>query len=272
MSPATFSRLSILLILVFLVAAVASEPVGLKATGRIDAGKQPPLTSSDKEGVHRKAQIAKRKTVREIETEFPSVDYDEPDDPDPVKHDKRVRSSSRHDGKHMVQKNPSKSVSGSVLQYDWEVGLDPIPAAQSKVVVVGDVVDAQAHMSNDRGMVYTEFTLRVLEVLKNETGSHISSGGQIIAERWGGVVRYAPDNSQVYQIGGQGFPRKGRRYVLFLDYVGPEDNLPIVAGFELREGKVFMLDGAQQFLRYKGMDETEFSKLVRDAAVNQDRR
>lgn len=267
MSPASFSRLSILLILASFLAAVASEPVGLKASGQNDA-KQALPTSSVKDGVRLKAQVAKRKTVQEVEDEFPSVDYDEADDPDPAKRAKRAKKNSKHDGKHLVQADPPKSSGGSTLITDWEVGLDSIPAPQSKVVVVGEVLDAQAHMSNDRGRVYTEFTLRVLDVLKNESSCQVSAGGVLVVERVGGIVRHAPDNSQVYRIEGQGFPRSGRRYVLFLNYTGPEDNLPIVAGFELREGKVFMLDGAQQFRRYAGMNEAEFLKLVRDAARN----
>lgn len=215
-----------------------------------------------------RAQIVKRPTVAEIEAEFPTVDRNEPDDPDAAKRVKRWAKNSRFDGKRMVQDDPSKSSSGTVLINDWEEGLPALPAAQSKVVVIGEVTDVRAHMSNDRSGVYSEFAVRVTEVLKNSTDTQLTSGSTIALEREGGIVKQAPDQSRLYRIEGQGFPRKGRRYVFFLNPVGSELDYQIVAGYELRDNKVVLLDTVSQFRKYAGVDETTFLNAVREAIAN----
>jgi hypothetical protein len=224
--------------------------------------------TQDKSKPGPKAQIVRRKTVAEIEAEFPSVDRDEPDEPDAAKRAKRLTKNSRFDGRHMVPDNPSRSGSGAVLINDWEVGIPALPAAQSKVVVIGEVTDVQAHMSNDRNNVYSEFAVRVEEVLKNSTDTRLTSGSRIVLERQGGIVKHAPDNSRFYRIEGQGFPRKGRRYVFFLNPVGPELDYTIVTGYELRGKQVVLLDTSPQFRVYAGVDEVTFLNAVREAIAN----
>lgn len=215
-----------------------------------------------------RAHIIRRQTVAEIEAEFPSVDYEEPEEPDETKRAKRRAKNKRFDGKRLVKPDPSKSIRGTVRTNDWEAGLPALPAAQSKVVVIGEVTDVQAHMSNDRGGVYSEFAVRVAEILKNSTDTQLTIGSAIVLEREGGIVKHAPDQSLVYRIEGQGFPRKGQRYVFFLNPVGEEPDYKIVAGYELRDNKVVLLDTASQFRMYAGVDETTFLNAVRDAIAN----
>ena len=239
-----------------------------RATGQSGGNqKVTPQTQGESQRKPR-AQIVKRKTVAEIEAESPSVERDEPDEPDAAKRAKRITKNSRFDGKRMVQDDPSKSVRASVRINDWEVGLPALPAAQSKVVVVGEVTDVQAHMSNDRNGVYSEFAVRVEEALKNSTNTELTTGSAIVLEREGGIVKHAPDNSIIYRIEGQGFPRKGRRYVFFLNPVGQERDYKIVAGYELRGSKVVLLDTTDQFRKYEGVDEATFLTAVREAIAN----
>lgn len=256
---------SLFLLTIFSV-VVATTP--RQATGQ-NSGEQQvaPQTQGEPQRKPR-AQIVKRKTVAEIEAEFPSVDYDEPEEPDETKRAKRRAKSRRFDGKPMVPENPSKSGRGSVLVNDWEMGLPALPAAQSKVVVIGEVTNVQAHMSNDRSSVYSEFTVRVAEVLKNSTDTQLTTGSAIVLERLGGIVKHAPDNSRIYEIEGQGFPRKERRYVFFLNPVGQELDYQIVTGYELRDNKVVLLDTVSQFRKYAGVDEATFLNAVREAIAN----
>jgi hypothetical protein len=245
---------------------VATAPS--RVTGQNDHNQKETSPPQGKSTSKPKAQIVRRQTVAEIEAESPSVDYNEPEEQDATKRAKRQAKNSRFDGKRMVQDDPSKSVRGSVLVDDWEVGLPALPAAQSKVVVVGEVTDVQAHMSNDRNNVYSEFAVRVDEVIKNNTNTQLATGSVIVLERQGGIVKHAPDNSIVYRIQGQGFPRKGRRYVFFLNPVEQELDYTIVTGYELRGNKVFLLDTTSQSRKYEGVDEATFLNAVRSAIAN----
>ena len=256
---------SLFLLTIFSV-VVATTP--RQATGQNSREQQVAPQTQGEPQRKPKAQIVKRPTVAEIEAEFPSVAFDEPEEPDETKRAKRRAKDERYDGKHMVQENPSKSSAGSVLVNDWAMGLPSLPTAQSEVVVVGEVTDAQAHMSNDRSGVYSEFAVRVEEVLKNSTDAQLTSGSAIVLERQGGMVKHAPDNSRTYEIRGQGFPRKGRRYVFFLNSVGQELDYKIVTGYELRGNKVVLLDTAPPFRVYAGADEATFLNTVREAIVN----
>jgi hypothetical protein len=239
-----------------------------QVTGQNDRNQKETSPLQGKSTSRPKAQIVRRQTVAEIEAESPSVDYNEPEEQDATKRAKREAKNGRFDGKHMVQNNPSKGVSGAVLINDWEAGLPALPAAQSKVVVIGEVTDVQAHMSNDRNNVYSEFAVRVDEVLKNNTGTQLATGSAIALERQGGIVKHAPDNSIAYRIQGQGFPRKGRRYVFFLNPVGQELDYTIVTGYELRGNKVILLDTSPPFRVYEGVDEATFLNAVRNAIAN----
>jgi hypothetical protein len=252
----------------FMILSVVMATTPRPATGQ-DGGSQKGAPQTQGESQRKpRAQIVKRPTVAEIEAEFPSVDRDEPDEPDAAKRAKRQAKNSRFDGKRMVQDDPYRSSTGSVLINDWEVGLPALPAAQSKVVVIGEVTDVQAHMSNDRNGVYSEFAVRVEEVLKNSTDIELAAGSAIVLEREGGIVKHAPNQSRLYRIEGQGFPRKGRRYVFFLNPVGQEPDYEIVAGYELRGSKVVLLDTVSQFRKYEGVDEATFLNAVREAIAN----
>src|SRR5713226_1403096 len=44
---------------------------------------------------------------------------------------------------------------GYDISSDWYIGLPPLPVAQSDAVVLGDVLDAKAYLSNDKTAVYS---------------------------------------------------------------------------------------------------------------------
>lgn len=49
-----------------------------------------------------------------------------------------------------------------------------MPAAKSDLVVIGEVTDAQAYVSEGKDWVYSEFTIRVDDVLKNTSKATIN--------------------------------------------------------------------------------------------------
>lgn len=146
----------------------------------------------------------------------------------------------------------------------WQIGLPSLPVVKSDAVVRGHVVDAQAHLSNDKTGVYSEFTIQMDEILKDSSSLPLTSSGLIIAEREGGVVRFQDGRLLRFTIDDQGMPRIGRQYVLFLNRNEQGEDYHILTGYELRESKVFPLDIGEQFISYKGFDTSDFLNKVRE--------
>lgn len=213
-----------------------------------------------------RAQISEK--VKELKGRFPLADYDAPEPAEPQKRAVRKARNERHNKSMLGVKGglnaPSDSGDEIVLRTDWEVNTPPIPAALSDVVLIGEISDANAYVSADKNGVYSEFTLRVEQVLKAVAPSaHVK--GVVTVERQGGRVRYPSGRVEWYRIALQEIPLVNRRYVLFLKRID-EDSFSIVTGYELRDGHVYALDGgASQFAAYNGTDEASFLQLVREA-------
>jgi hypothetical protein len=123
----------------------------------------------------------------------------------------------------------------------WDEALPALPAGRSALVVLGEVIDAKAYLSNDQTGVYSEFTVRVERVLKNDKGSSVFPGEFITTERWGGRVIFPSGRAITYGNRGQGMPQLGQEYLFFLERNPEQYNL--LTAYQLRSGKVQPLDG-----------------------------
>lgn len=210
--------------------------------------------------------------AKESKSRFPVADYNAPEDTEPAKRAKRKARNERHNKSMMGVKGgltaPPDSGDEIVLRTDWEVNVPRIPAAQSSVVVTGEIVDANAYISADENGVYSEFGLRVEETMKKDDSWAVSAGEVISVERQGGRVRYPSGRVEWYRIALQDLPLVNHRYVLFLKRID-EDSFSIVTGYELREGHVYALDGASQFRALDGAEEVALLKSVREAIAKQ---
>lgn len=208
---------------------------------------------------------------------LPVVDYETPEPSDPDRRNKRRAKSKKYNDRGCARPDISEIEKG-VLNNEWERGLaSPLPSAQSSAVFVGKVTDAQAHLSEDRTNVYSEFTVQVEEVLKNDGAEPIAAGATVVAERQGGRVRFRSGRIASVYVSGQSMPEAGRRYLFFLGFnpyeantkslTGPRGAMSrhILTAYELRAGKVLPLDyaGGVSFQDYKGKDETAFMDEVR---------
>jgi hypothetical protein len=153
----------------------------------------------------------------------------------------------------------------------WWVGLPALPVAESSAIVVGVISDARAYMSPDKTSVYSEFTVGVEQVLKNDGGAALAPGGALTADRRGGGVRFASGRVQRHVVEKMHLPGVGERYVLFLK--GDEQGFSILTAYELLDGKVSPLDGPEvyderarlPFSDYEGAPEADFLRAVREA-------
>ncbi len=181
----------------------------------------------------------------------------------------RKARSVRYDGRLPKPLNEVTGT-GSMRITHWWINLPGLPTAQSDVVIVGEVVEADAYLSSDKSNVYSEFNIRIEEVFKGESGGLLVKGGTLIVSREGGRVQL-PDGRILYVMSSdRGMPHKEQRYLFFLKYNNEGKDYSIITGYRLDQGKVTLLDEVDldRFITYKGMAEEAFLDAVRKAVLN----
>lgn len=208
------------------------------------------------------------------------TDYDAPEPADPNKKALRRARAKRYnmraekgvDPKRFMITEERESAFGTP---PFDVPPEPaLPAATSDAVVIGEITNAQAYLSDDKTDIYSEFKVNVSEVLKDCSSASITLGTSIVVARGGGGVRFPSGKVILTGNHAKPLPRIGRRYVLFLKR-NSEGDFSILTGYELRAGRVSPLDGRspdggffQQSIAYQqyvDADEATFLKEVRGA-------
>src|SRR5205085_12682134 len=206
--------------------------------------------------------------------QLPVVGYAAPEPAEPEKCAlRRIRGSRHTRGNKQLIKELTSGIEELPLNSHWWWGLPAIPAANSDVIVVGEVIYAQAYLSNDKTAVYSEFTIRTDAALKNNSSTPLDN--TIVAERPGGAVRFQSGRIQHYRIDKQGVAQVGHRYLFFLKRNEEGQDFSILTGYELRAGRVFALDSTGDnsnnklpFDDYNGCEESTFLNKVRNAIAN----
>lgn len=211
-------------------------------------------------------QKALQRPQDEDEEQYPTVDYDSLGAADPEKKEKRKVKNARHDKSHIV-KEDNPMVRRSVYHSEWDLGLPALPIARSGIIISGVVLDANAYLSNDRTGIYSEFTVKVDDILKSNGSASLTLGGAISVERSGGAVRYPSGRKLLYVVAAQRMPRVGHRYLFFLEGGGFDQNFVVVTAYELKTEHVVPLDDAQQFRQYNGVKVADFLEMVRSSVA-----
>ena len=90
-------------------------------------------------------------------------------------------------------------------------------------------------------------------------------------DRAGGRVRIESGKVSLYKVAGQGTPQVGGKYLLFLTRTDQESDYGILTGYELRDGRIKLLDNpgdGHPIPASEGSDEPSFLKQVRAAVAN----
>jgi hypothetical protein len=194
--------------------------------------------------------------AEEVDTsKFPVADLLAPQPTDPKERAKRQAKAKRYNNKDA----PKIEFFESIHRVNHTLSnLPALPIEKSSAIILGEVKDAKAYLSEDETTVYSEFVVAVQTVLKNDPRREITTNELVDVERYGGRVRLPSGKIILATIDHQDMPRVGARYVLFL--TGDQDvGFTILAGYELRGGKVFPLDQASPthpMARYKGLDDS----------------
>lgn len=256
-------RKNVILNTLTLFAVAATAVVTLAA---IRGDKQNPASCSQQDAadINQKKLPTKDREGADFDSQFPVADYERQVAVEEDKRKEREKKSKRYDQFGLVSRQPS-NIEEAVFDSRWQESIAALPTKQSAVIVIGKVQKVEAHLSNNKSGVYTEFIIHVDDVLKEDGSGRLSAGSTISADRPGGFVRYPSGYKLLYRIFGMNIPRVGRRYVLFLGSLEESQNYPVITGYELSLSGVFPLDVGSRFDAYKGMDEAAFLKAVRDA-------
>jgi hypothetical protein len=148
----------------------------------------------------------------------------------------------------------------------WWWGLSALPKTESDTVIIGKVINAEAHLSSNKTSIHSEFTLEIEEILKDISGISLMISNSIIAERIGGAVQFPSGRIQIYSTLNQGMPEIDKRYLFFLKYNQDGQDFSILTAYQLQDGLVTPLDGANSqlpFTDHKDRDETTFLEQIR---------
>lgn len=207
-----------------------------------------------------KPRPAKTRPKTSEETRFPIAEYLAVEPTDPAERSKRQARGKKY-------KSSSWGIhpdahSDSVVRVDSvDTSLPALPSEKSSAVIVGQVTEANAYISNDKSSVYSVFTIQVNEVLKKPGNVTLSTASVIDVEREGGRVRFPNGRLRIYMIDDFGMPKVGARYVLFLS--DSPTGFELITGYELVEGRVYPLDDLPNSRTYEDSDELTFLSHLR---------
>jgi hypothetical protein len=192
---------------------------------------------------------------------FPTAVYDETDSPDVKKNQARNEKNLRKNDYRLVARNPPSWQAERLVINEGGIEFPALPVSQSTLIVLGKVTGAEAHVSEDKKNVYSEFTVSVEQILKSS--GILSLEAEITVDRIGGFVRYPNGHSVLYRIARMNMPLTGERYLLFLTSKNQQD-IEILTAYELGAKGVTPLDDSEQFEPYRGLTETALLDKLRE--------
>jgi hypothetical protein len=185
--------------------------------------------------------------------------------------DRRQLRESRYKGaypeiKDPADSNPTGPKETIYVIKDYAQPIDPFPVSRSAAVVIGTILSTKAFVSKDRTYVYSDFQVRVDQVLKQDPQANLVVGGRMVASRGGGTIHFPSGHTKDYVNHGEGMPAIGSQYLFFLvkpDIPEPEYEIIIGGAYELRNGKAHPLDDFNMDL--DNTSESELMSKVRTA-------
>lgn len=192
----------------FLILALSAVGAGTAFVASADQEKQNPQTA---------AQAGFDESL------YPVAEYDAPEPDDPRRRELRRARGRSNVAAADAEKLRIKEGDPAVV-FDLPASHAPtepaLPASLGDAVAVGEVTDAKAYLTNDKVSVYSEFTIRIQEVLK-AGGAPLAPGSAVEAKRAGGRVRL-PSGKVLLRAGQYGRkPGCGVRAARLMNFLSP---------------------------------------------------
>lgn len=138
------------------------------------------------------------------ETQFPIVEeYSTP----PL--NPKARMTSEAKAKRFRMNIPALAdspIGVSVIGYHWPQNFSPLPVAESTTIILGEITEAKANLSEDRYSVYSDFTINPLKVFKDD-GNLVKANEVLTTSRLGGRVKFQNGKTLLVFNSGLGMPR-----------------------------------------------------------------
>ena len=198
---------------------------------------------------------------------FPTAEYDEPDLHDPEKNLAKREKQKRYNNLKLVSLKPQPWIVETLITSDSLFAFPALPVAQSELIFTGIVGSANAHLSQNKRNVFTEFTVTVEDVHK-ATNQQPTEVSVLTVDRIGGFVRYPNGQEVLYRFSGANMPKIGARYLFFINSKNKQD-YNILTAYELIQGRVVPLDMSSQFMSLEGISEVEILQKLRSLLLNQ---
>jgi len=143
---------------------------------------------------------------------------------------------------------------------------NPMPFDASDAVVVGTVTAGQTYLSNDKRNIYSEFHLKLQEIVKTPNAAYLRVGDSIDIERKGGAVRLPSGKVLTRAVLADSMPQIGKRYLLFLKYNQDTEDYGVLTGYQLEGNEVYRLDD----LNFSESSRQEVIHPLRKEGVSED--
>lgn len=205
---------------------------------------------------------------KRVNERFPTVDYKEQELLDTEKSAQRKEKQKRYNDGKLVYSQVEASIQESVFTPEPHFTFPSLPVAESDAIVVGVIGTGQAHLSENKKNIFSEFTLVVEDVLKSKL-SGVAQGTVLTLDRIGGHVKYPNGQTVLYRIAGINMPQTGSRYLFFLTAKHNQQDLSILTGYELTQNGVIPLDEElPQVSGLTGVSEADILQRVRNLIRN----
>jgi hypothetical protein len=143
-----------------------------------------------------------------------------------------------------------------------------IPASNT-AVVIGTILSGNSFISKNHTSVYSDYQVRIDEILKPDAEGTLAVGGTITASRPGGAIHFPSGHRTNFLILGHGLPEVGSQYILLL-FKGipniPEYEIAFDSGYQLKNGRIYPLDDINEQY-YDAMSASVFLDIVNKAIV-----
>jgi hypothetical protein len=161
---------------------------------------------------------------------------------------------------------------------ETHVEKNPMPFDDSDAVVVGTVSAGQSYLSNDRRNIYSEFKLKLQEIIKTSNAPYLRAGDSIDFRRKGGAIKLPSGKVLTRAALADSMPQIGSRYLLFLKYNQDTEDYGVLTGYQLEGNEVYGLDDLNfsdsthervvHPLRREGVNENQFLTRAKSAFLS----
>lgn len=205
---------------------------------------------------------------KRVNERFPTVDYNEQELLDTEKNAQRKEKQKRYNDGKLVYSRVEAWMLESVFTPEPHLTFPSLPVAESDAIVIGIIGTGQAHLSENKKNIFSEFSLVVEDVLKSKL-SGVVQGAVLTLDRIGGHVKYPNGQTVLYRIAGINMPQTGSRYLFFLTSKHNKQDLSILTGYELTQNGVVPLDEElPQAGSLTGVSEADILQRVRNLIRN----